>query len=44
MSTNPQKFKAILYSHLSLTEFLLSLLKNMTETIMKAKLTEFLMR
>ena len=42
MSNDTQKLKEILYSNISLEEFLLSMIKDMMETLMKAELTELL--
>lgn len=42
MSNDTQKLKEILYSNISLEEFLLSMIKDLMETLMKAELTELL--
>ena len=42
MFNDTQKLKEILYSNISLEEFLLSMIKDMMETLMKAELTELL--
>ncbi len=42
MSNDTQKLKEILYSNISLEEYLLSMIKDMMETLMKAELTELL--
>ena len=42
MFNDTQKLKEILYVNISLEEFLLSMIKDMMETLMKAELTELL--